>query len=84
MADFTKEDKKALYATKETVIKIETILSDPDVGLCRKVDDIKDNHASLSRDHNRLKLKVYVLIAFLCGLGILGGGGYALLQRIGG
>lgn len=84
MTEFTREDKKALYATKEAVIEIKTILTHPEVGLCKKVDDIKDSHRSLRTDHNRLKQRFFLLVGVLSGLGILGGGSYGIAKFFGG
>lgn len=65
----TKTDRELLLLTAQQTNEITSDVKD----LTKKVTDV-------CADHNKLKRNFYILVAFLAGTGVLGGGIWALLR----
>ena len=68
----TKDERQKLDETHDSIIRIEVLLGNGDKGLC---EDVR----RLANSHYRLKKNYWVLVSFLAGSGVLGGGLWALL-----
>lgn len=69
------EERQILSEIKEDVVEIKTVLLGvPDTEDTGVVGDVKD----LKRKHSKLSQRVWILIAFLAGSGVLGAGVWGL------
>ncbi len=78
------ELEEQLKQISDDVIEIKTVLlgvpNSEDTGLVGEIRDIRESHDCLSKKHYKLSQRVWILIAFLAGSGVLGAGIWGLLS----
>ena len=79
-----KTQKEMIQETLQTVIQLSTVLlgvpDTEDTGLVGEIKDLKINHISLNKKHNKLSRNFWILISALVGSGGLGSSIYGLLS----
>lgn len=70
----TKDERKKLDETHDSIIRIETVLGNGDDGL---VGDVK----RIAKSHYNLKRNFIILVSFLAGSGVLTGGIWAFVNH---
>ena len=78
------EERQILSEIKEDVVEIKTVLlgvpDTEDTGVVGEIKNMRESHDCLSKKHNKLSQRVWILIAFLAGSGVLGVGIWGLLN----
>lgn len=78
------DEKRLIQETHDSVLKLTiTLLGTPDTedtGLMGEVKSMQEAHNCLTKKHNKLSQRLWILIAFLAGSGVLGAGIWGLLN----
>lgn len=77
MAEFTERHAQLVEETHDTVITLKSVLlgANGNPGLVKQVNEV-------CKGHEKLNGRFWMLVAFLGGLGILGGGTFGLVELL--
>lgn len=77
MAEFTERHIKLIEESHDTLNTLKSVLlgANGNPGLVKQVNDVCE-------DHQSLKARFWMLVAFLTGLGIIGGGTVGALELL--
>ena len=83
MAEFTEEIRLLIIETRTDVALIkQAIEGNGGKGIFKRLNEQETKTNSLENSHNKLNLRLTILISFLAGSGVLGGAGYGIISLL--